>query len=230
MQLGHGQLGPVAVLGRGGHLGEVLGPLGAWARSVGGLGASEASGALGAGAPVRLTLGLRSPAAPAEPDEAIDRIVTEGRQPSCSSMKPSKRPAGERGVHSSSKGGPPGGGRRKCGRRARPCSRELLTVEAQLTRPNLQKKVASGSRRLFAEPWRTLWPPAEPRNAVRVAAGCRHGLAAVDCREALREAAERAFFAFFPLTKPTIYLRKRASVAVVKKISAGLIYFSCAAS
>ena len=56
MQLGHGQLGPVAVLGRGGHLGEVLalGPLGAWARSVGGLGASEASGALGAGAAVAL--------------------------------------------------------------------------------------------------------------------------------------------------------------------------------
>ena len=136
---------------------------------------------------LRLPLGLRSPAAPAEPDEDHYRVVTEGRQPSCSSMKPLKRPAGERGVHSSSKGGPPGGGRRKCGRRARPCSRELLTVEAQLTRPNLQKKVASGSRRLFAEPWRALWPPAKPRNAVRVAAGCRHGPAAVDCREPLRD-------------------------------------------
>ena len=66
---------------------------------------------------LRLPLGLRSPAAPAEPDEDHCRVVTEGRQPSCSSMKPSKRPTGERGVHSSSKGGPPEGGRRKCGRR-----------------------------------------------------------------------------------------------------------------
>ena len=41
------------------------------------------------------------------------------------------------------------------------------------------------SRRLFSEPWQTLWAAAEPREAVGVAAGCRHGPAAVDCREDL---------------------------------------------